>query len=311
MVPIVDFLKRSKTIVKLYHYLKLVVEHRSLIPDEVCLEYSGNLLFANPLEFRGRSLLLNRGKGQPLIKEFWRIAILNTNPDLVLDIGMNYGEVLFDLIYPRSVKLLIGVEANPLLIKYCQKSGNAHPDSDRIRLCQVLASNENAANGILFVDKNSSGRSSAFSKNFVKRRRKIKVPVSTIDTIVSRLDFVPKKFVFKIDVEGYEPYVLRGMDGLLRTSSEAAGCIEINLEILKKNSVDINNYIEELNRYFVFLIPSDDGSLNPYCNLSEGILQNHFSNKYCEGDIFLFSSRKMRRKFSDKYRTLAMMDDSV
>ena len=85
-----------------------------------------------------------------------------------MDIGLNYGEVLFNTTYPSETQLAIGVEANPMLHAFLNKTHQAHPDKARIKVLNNLASHEQDNHLDFYINKKSSGRSTALKTNFVK-----------------------------------------------------------------------------------------------------------------------------------------------
>lgn len=292
---------RFPGLLQLLRVLKLSWQTRTFIPRKVLLSYSSNLLFANPFESRGFALLKNKGRGQPYIKKFWRIAVSLFNPQLVLDIGANYGEIFLDTHYPNSIKKIVAFEANPLLSKYLLSSKNAHPLSQKIELVNGLVAKQNKENVTFFIDKFSSGRSTALKNNFVKSVKMVSVNSYRLDDYLKDDMLLCESLVFKIDVEGFEPFVLDGMTGILNSKSNLIGCLEFNLTSLRKNDIDIDQYLVKLNSYFHFLALLKNGQIVDIESLSTSVLRKIFNNKYIEGDILVFSNQNQKLTFKKKY----------
>lgn len=51
------------------------------------------------------------------LTNFWINAINEYSPDLLIDVGVNYGECIFSTNYPKHTQIY-GIEANRDLLKY-------------------------------------------------------------------------------------------------------------------------------------------------------------------------------------------------
>ena len=89
-----------------YHFslIQCFVKHKSFKPEKIKLK-NDLVLFADWHEPRGKTLILGDAKGQPNIKAFWNTTIQGFKPEVVLDIGLNYVEVLFNTTYPMETQL--------------------------------------------------------------------------------------------------------------------------------------------------------------------------------------------------------------
>ncbi len=293
--------KKFPFLFKWYQLIKLGILERKVIPNYINLTFSGNPLYANPFENRGLSLLRNKGSGQPFIKKFWRIGVELFQPELALDVGANYGEVLLDTNYPSTVKKVIGVEANPFIYKYLIKSKAQHIAKDKLLIINGLASEENVENVTFYIDEDSSGRSTALKNNFVKKSKEVSVSAYRLDDLVKSYVLNPTAILFKIDVEGFEPFVLKGMSGLFDSTTNIVGCIEFNLTSLNRNNIDVQQYLKEINDKFHTLILKKEGKIIAVDQLTIENLKQNLTNKNTEGDILLFSNIEQLRTFQKKY----------
>ena len=277
---------------KYYYLLRLALETKHFPPNRSELSYSKELLYADPHDPRGNSLLRNKGTGQASIKYFWRKALEIYNPSVVIDIGANYGEVLLDAHYPDSVKHIVGIEANPYVSKYLERSVAAHTKANRISIYNNLAGNDDTATTTFYIDKKSSGRSTALKSNFVREPIEIKVQSLRVDKLVMNLS-KDGPIIFKVDVEGFEPFVLQGMTKLSKNGRDMVGCIEFNLASLEKNDINVEDYLSFLEQFFTLAALQKDGSAKHIERLSIKNLKKHFNNKYTEGDLLLFGSQRL------------------
>ncbi len=132
-------------------------------PTSVRLRHSGNTLFVDPHETRGRAVLMCFAGGQPCVKNAWHAAVEKLHPTIVVDVGVNYGELLFDAVYPEET-FLLGVEANESLRRWIERSAGQHPNAKQIRLAFAFASNATHATQTFYIDPESSGRSSGIAR---------------------------------------------------------------------------------------------------------------------------------------------------
>lgn len=295
-------IKNFPSAITFLEILKLCWRDKTLRPRKVKLTRTGNYLFATPYENRGLALLRNRGLGQPGIKRYWRLALDIFSPRVALDIGANYGEVMLDARYSLDTDLVLGIEANSALIPYLKRSIDHHPDSERIEILHALASDTSEKETTFYVDKSSSGRSTAVKENFVQDVKTIKIPSLRVDDLIlSRIAFrLNDCLLFKIDVEGFEPFVINGMKKLWTKVDRIVGCIEFNAVSLERNGINISTYLNSLNKQFFILLLIKD-KVKDVESLSVDTLKQYFTNKHIEGDILLFSNEKLKEEFLLRY----------
>ena len=233
---------------------KLAMRYGRLFPNAIQLPNSRSNIFVDRSEPRGRSVLLCRAQGQPNLKRLWHRAIKLLQPDVVLDVGANYGEFIFAERYPTAERV-IGIEANPALEPFLKKSWEVHPDRQKIQILNALAAERSDEEHIFYVDSISSGRSSAVqrhdSQTVATKTRSV-----SIDDLVK--DFVrpDKSIVFKIDVEGFEPMVLSGMKRTLGCSSRLLGIMEFNPRLIRLSGADPEEFLGQLfETMAVFALP--------------------------------------------------------
>lgn len=278
--------------------VSFLVKNKTLHPEKIDLE-NGLHLFANWHEPRGKSLIMGKAKGQPNIKQFWNKGIQLFRPDVALDVGANYGEVMFGTRYGSWTRLILGVEANPTLMKYLNKSLEAHPDKQRIELIDKLASDSQHQQVEFYIDETSSGRSTALKNNFVKKSNTVLISSFRLDDfILSKL--IPSTIVYKIDVEGFEPFVLNGMKRLFESKCNMIGCIEFNLESLINNNIDAESYILELSENNIICILHRDGNIErlKYNTLNE--IKTKFPEGKVETDLILFNNDQLYNEYNIK-----------
>jgi FkbM family methyltransferase len=200
-------------------------------------------LFVSPRDNRGFQLRRHVGVLQPLVSFTWRRIIELIQPTAVIDIGANYGEVTFCARYPRLAEIYV-VEPNPHLLPYLERSRAAHRDGGRIRLVDRVAS-DRSGDVIFTVDEKWSGTSSAigqivdvagrFKGEGPDRFCELHVEAIRVDDLLAELpDDGLRSLALKIDVEGYEGRVLRGMTSVLQRAGRFVGIIEFDADNLQR-----------------------------------------------------------------------------
>lgn len=147
----------------------------------------------------------------------WQSLVRSLDPDVVVDIGANYGEVAFSVGYPADTSVYL-VEANPSVGACLVKSSIG---TGSVVIIAAASDEHRVAN--FFPEPRSSGLSALDGSD---GRSPIRVPAVRIDSLVaSAADDV---LLFKIDVEGHEAKAFRGMAGLLAGVTSWAGIVECN-----------------------------------------------------------------------------------
>ncbi len=216
-------------------------------PTSLELPHTTNRIYVNCRENRGRAIFQCAGTGQPHLKAVWRELCNALEPTLVLDIGVNYGEFLFSMNYPTDAQLL-GIEANPELIGYLDQSRDIHPNKSQIELINALAAEKSLHERRFFIDRRWSGTSSALKLREDSELTPVSMQCIAIDDLVAEIDLSTQRIVFKVDVEGYEPYVIAGMDRILSEAGKWAGLIEFNSGSFERSGADMRTYLDRLVR---------------------------------------------------------------
>jgi FkbM family methyltransferase len=191
---------------------------------------SGGRIYVDPEDHRGQRLLITEGNFSPCSRVLWRMVLGMVEWPLVLDIGVNYGEMLVGAPIPASARL-VGFEPNlaihPFLTRTMAENGIAlelRPDavSDHHGTAQFAA------------DTRWSGTSALVATGIDvadDRYRSLMTTLVTLDEVVAGTT----SWCAKIDVEGHEDAVLRGG----RESLAGDGPWAMLLEILHMNPFDV------------------------------------------------------------------------
>lgn len=264
------------------------------IPDRITLP-SSNVLYVNAEENRGRALLISGGVTQKRLTHFWGQAVKNTMPDLVIDVGVNYGECMFSTNYPLQTRI-VGIEANSDLITYIKKSKEVHPNKSQMTIINAFVSDQDDEQILFYKDKHWSGTSSASYMPSHKMIEKVPVKTMTIDSIFHG-DLPHETLLFKVDVEGYEAFVLKGMTGLFDKTVSAIGFIEFNSEYIEKSGIKPDEFILFLKEYFSIYIYQEDDTLVKADFIQYQDLQEMFGTSYVHTDFILVTNEEVMNEF--------------
>lgn len=267
------------------------------LPSQIRLP-SSNVLYVNPNENRGRALLIKEGVTQARLSEFWSRAVQNFEPSLVIDIGVNYGECLFSVTYSPSAQVY-GIEANKQLFKYIIQSKEEHPNKEQIHLVHAFASDREEEEQLFYIDTHWSGTSSA---SYMPSHRMIEetvVPTITVDSLFEEEEIGAHDLLFKVDVEGFEGFVLKGMEKLLENCRTAVGVIEFDSHYLQNSGIDMDEFLLFLQRYFTVYIYDASDRLVPVPTLTYAALKKLFKSEYVHTDFLLLTDDTLKDYFEE------------
>lgn len=153
--------------------------------------------------------------------------------DVFVDVGANTGH--FSLIAAKQGAEVIAVEASPANCRQFRRNIEANACESRIRLVHAAAGNRNGT--IELIENRFNGMwSTTVPQVFWYLRpltRKVVVPEITLDDLLGEENWNRIRFV-KIDVEGAEPDVVRGLHRLLENGREDLEfCLEFSPHWLK------------------------------------------------------------------------------
>ena len=100
---------------------------------------SNHCIYVNEQTNKGRQLVASDGMLHPKVTDIWRNAATQFFPDLVLDIGAGYGDVLFSTDYNKDAKI-VGIEANKEYEPGLVRSIKEHCNVGQIKLMNSLDS---------------------------------------------------------------------------------------------------------------------------------------------------------------------------
>lgn len=259
---------------------------------------TGNVMYVNEKDYQSTILIPTQGVSQPLIYHFWQQALQKFDPTLILDAGMNYGGILFSGIYP-SHAVIVGIEPNQSLVPYIDQSRAEHPNREQIKIFHAVASDQDNQLIKFYIcsgEHVGSGGSSAIPRDDSPSYNMISS--ITIDTLLNNITTNPARFLFKIDVEGYEDKLLKGMTKQIALSEEAIGCIEFTPIFMQRAGTDGDAYLNFLQQYFKVYHPLDPTRVVHIKNLNMKTIYHYLGSNFIQTDFLLTTKEATLRKLN-------------
>lgn len=215
---------------------------------------SGRRIYVDPEDPRALELVRAQGDLNPLSLRLWQRVLLAHEWELVVDVGVNYGEMLVGPELPPRAEV-VGLEPNLALHPYLRRT-LAEAGLGRARLLGAAVAGA-PGRARFAVDTSWSGTSSLSDAAAASptsddpgRWRYVEVPVTTLEDVVGPAE---RSFCVKVDVEGLEHEVVAGAGSLLTRP----GPWVLMLEALHLDPA----YLRELAAAYDVLVSRRDGSL--------------------------------------------------
>lgn len=226
-------------------YLRNSLLFRTLPKRDSILLLGRGELFVDTKDNRGRAILQSAGMTQPFTAMLWTRLVRTLDPQIVLDIGANYGEIALSTSYSPRTQIHL-FEPNPYVRCYLNKSVSSRADVDNFHVHSELVGSS-VGRQTFVIDRKWSGTSSAVGEISGSDRIKglgaeqfeeITVPCTTVDECLRASSLRHGRLLFKIDVEGYEGHVVTGMRNTLRDAAAYAGIVEFDRNYLQRAGTD-------------------------------------------------------------------------
>lgn len=186
----------------------------------------GRTILVDPADPRAVDLVAAGGDLNPLSLRLWRRALRAHPWDVVVDVGVNYGEMLVRPDLPAGARV-VGFEPNPAVRALAARTF-AHNGLDVDLRPQAVGATPGRAR--FAVDHTWSGTSSldTGAHDEPGRWSFLEVDVTTLDEVLDEvLGATPSPFCVKVDVEGFEHAVVAGARRSLAAAVPWALMLEI------------------------------------------------------------------------------------
>lgn len=195
-----------------------------------------------------------------------------------VDVGANFGYfacLAGRLIGDRGRGEVIAIEPNPAMLALLDDNLAVNWSLAAHRVVRAAAG-EAPGYIALAIPERRQGNAQVRSLQAAATGRELVVPLTTVDEVIDASRYAGRRVVVKIDVEGYEYYVLRGMSRLLAASDvdltlilewspQQMGDVGSDLDALGRLVVDLGFSIHDVERG-VGVRPTELSAI-PYTNL--------------------------------------------
>lgn len=179
-----------------------------------------------------------------LPEPLWSLAWKQLNENsIIFDIGANIGAFsLKSAAYLHQRKLqssIYAIEPNPQIIIRLRKNVNLNPDLNKLIQIEEIALSDQKR-----IMHFTSGCANSGGGKLTNEKTGVEVKVNTLDSFVSEHD-LQRVDLIKIDVEGFEPRVLKGANRTIETYKPIL-IIEITDEWFRVNGSSASEIINHL-----------------------------------------------------------------
>lgn len=195
--------------------------------DEFAQCANGRRLYVLSGDQRATRLKETRGNVNPDTLATWHALVAQGDWTHVFDVGANYGEMLLNLDWPAT-SALVAFEANPWIAPLLRRSLSEAGLKATV-VAQAIA--EEAGVMPMLIDRTWSGMSRLGANPLPDGRdhqlQSILVPVTTLRHALDGVDLGSVRLLMKVDVEGAELSVLRGLGDTPALLADFACLIEV------------------------------------------------------------------------------------
>jgi FkbM family methyltransferase len=163
----------------------------------------------------------------------------------------------------------------------------AHYNREQITIIHAFASDHTSGQQTFYIDKNWSGTSSGIQLPNHRGHEQTNVSRLTIDSLFIHEDLNEQKLLFKIDVEGYEAFVLKGMQRLFKKCQHTFGIIEFDSLYMGKAGIQMDEFFSCLSDHFTVYVFKEDKQLIKMEELSLNWLQQYYNSNEIHTDLIL------------------------
>lgn len=213
---------------------------------------SGHRIYVERGDERGAHLIKSGGDFNPPSLTMWRALVAQRDWTHIVDVGANYGEMLVNVPLPKGASV-VALEPNPHLLPYLERT--LREAELNVEIVMAAASDRNGMS-MLHVDRTWSGMSSLVPVENGHEIAHYDTPSLTLAPLIRARAKAPPRLLVKIDVEGHEIAVLRGLEELLPETEHFAALVEVL-------HVTDNDLDWLLARFTVALLEQQSGSLVP------------------------------------------------
>jgi FkbM family methyltransferase len=181
----------------------------------------------DPTDERGRQLKLSGGDFNPPALKMWTLLLASGSWTHVLDVGANYGEMIFNAVLPPDTRVIV-IDANPSIIPFLTRNLERAGIRAQV-ICTGISDRVGQAEFLQDTHWSGTSRLAAEGEMKGEAMRAITVPITTISAVLAEQGAAPMamRLALKIDVEGWEARALRGTLDVLDDLADFAALVEV------------------------------------------------------------------------------------
>jgi FkbM family methyltransferase len=187
---------------------------------------NGRCIFADPRDQRAGALVRAGGDLNPESLRVWRALCAENDWTHVIDVGANYGEMIVAVDFPHNADV-IALEPNPYVLPYLLRT--LRESGQRVEVFAAAAS-DGAGTAAITIDRDWSGSTSLIggqAQSAGHTTESSTVPTVTLDQLIDARRTPPARLLVKIDAEGHEAAVLRGLGDRPEQMEDFAALVEV------------------------------------------------------------------------------------
>ncbi len=251
----------------------------AFVQDGTYVSYATEVarMYMDPADNRTAVVAKLEGVVQPAVFQAWSRLIRALSPELILDVGSNYGEMVLPLLLGPNAAVH-AFEPNPTVAEHLRRSVATHVQRDAFTVHAVAVSDQ-VGERPFNIDRKWSGTSSLdyrredspFKGDGAQHFDTVVVPVTSIDAFVGTraVALSPDATVaLKVDVEGHEPQVFAGARELLQRRRFFA-IFEFSRGQLELSGFDAGSFGRDLAQLGRLHAVDRNGNLTPIGSVDE------------------------------------------
>lgn len=189
---------------------------------------TGARIYVDSSDRRGRTLIDTRGNFNPNSLLLWEYLVHSRAWPSIIDIGANYGEMLLNIRFPESAKV-VAVEPNPAISRYLEYS--LADAGYRVELIRTAIA-ETTGTRRFFIDESWSGTSRILCEESDSGDGNtgsvVDMATLSLRDLLDQIEGLNQREVLlKVDVEGHEVEVFSSLEPILGEFLELSALVEI------------------------------------------------------------------------------------
>jgi len=184
--------------------------------------------------------LIEDGIREPHTTEAYIEILEDLDAPTVVDIGANLGYYACMPCAVHDGATVLAIEPDPSNVALLRRTVDANGYGEQVTVIESGVSNESGTTTLYRTDESNCHTMNERKASLQRMSQTIEVPVNTLDAILEEAGIEPEAVdVIRMDVEGHEPAVIQGAEGLFDAVDEVWCNIEFHPILLGGNEMDL------------------------------------------------------------------------